>query len=406
MIKKQKTYKLLIFLTLISFGFFGSLSHIFTLTLIIFSISYDYRNIKKSIFNFRSLILYFMLSGCFFIFLFNSFFFGNFGASIQSLSPMLPLPLIGLLILFQKTKNFDLSSQHLSKFSQISILIAVLIYISFSLISESETSYFKIYSNDRLMLFSGNPIPFSFVMLGISIFCVADWRNSNNTEKLNAIVFFTVGIFMAGFLSGTRSTLLAILFIAPLFIFYIFTTLYAVFTLAALAAFSCLFWYLHANGFLASSYLTRIQNGFTTFSNLSGEDAAIADRLEMWSAATRAIREAPIFGYNITERFEALKPYLRNSVTQSTHPHNDILASIISSGFLGGLAAVCSLVSGFLASLFTRNRSSEKKYFGLMLTFSTLFTANVSTVLFNDITCAWLAFSTYLIWSTNFEKTN
>ena len=39
-----------------------------------------------------------------------------------------------------------------------------------------------------------------------------------------------------------------------------------------------------------------------------------------------------------------------------------------------------------------------------MLTFSTLFTANVSTVLFNDITCAWLAFSTYLIWSTNFEK--
>ena len=173
-----------------------------------------------------------------------------------------------------------------------------------------------------------------------------------------------------------------------------------------MAAFSCLFWYLHANGFLASSYLTRIQNGFTTFSNLSGEDAAIADRLEMWSAATRAIREAPIFGYNITERFEALKPYLRNSVTQSTHPHNDILASFISSGFLGGLAAVCSLVSGFLASLFTRNRSSEKKYFGLMLTFSTLFTANVSTVLFNDITCAWLAFSTYLIWSTNFEKTN
>ena len=32
-----------------------------------------------------------------------------------------------------------------------------------------------------------------------------------------------------------------------------------------------------------------------------------------------------------------------------------------------------------------------------------MITGNVSTVLFNDISSAWLVFSTYLIWTTDFK---
>jgi len=39
-----------------------------------------------------------------------------------------------------------------------------------------------------------------------------------------------------------------------------------------------------------------------------------------------------------------------------------------------------------------------------MISSLTLVTANVSTVFFNDITSAWLAFSTYLMWATNFKE--
>ena len=124
----------------------------------------------------------------------------------------------------------------------------------------------------------------------------------------------------------------------------------------------------------------------------------------MWSAAIKAVSDAPFFGYGITERFSALKPHLQGSFYEYTHPHNDTLASLIASGFLGGIAALISITSGFLAALITPNWNSAKVLLGLMVALVALVTANVSTVFFNDISAAWLAFSTYLIWATNFKN--
>ena len=92
------------------------------------------------------------------------------------------------------------------------------------------------------------------------------------------------------------------------------------------------------------------------------------------------------------------------STPNYSHPHNDIFAGIISVGFLGGIAAFFSLVSSFLASFLSKYERPEKLYFGLMLSCSALVTGNVSTVFFNDICSAWLVFSTYLVWITDFKK--
>ena len=124
----------------------------------------------------------------------------------------------------------------------------------------------------------------------------------------------------------------------------------------------------------------------------------------MWSAAFKAFSEAPIFGQGITERFSALQPYLKNSeVHYYTHPHNDIIAGLISSGIVGGITVLFSLLSGLAVALTAPSWSSEKLYFGLMISCSAIITGNVSTILFNDISSAWLAFSTYILWATDFN---
>ena len=123
----------------------------------------------------------------------------------------------------------------------------------------------------------------------------------------------------------------------------------------------------------------------------------------MWSAAIKAFLEAPIFGYGITERFSALKPHLNDPSMHFSHPHNDIFAGLISIGFIGGITALTPLISGFAAAVLSSTRSATKLYFGLMISCSAIIVGNVSTVLFNDISSAWVAFSTFVIWCTDFK---
>ena len=123
----------------------------------------------------------------------------------------------------------------------------------------------------------------------------------------------------------------------------------------------------------------------------------------MWSAGIKAFFEAPILGHGVTERFVAMKHHLKNQNIAFSHPHSDVIAGFISSGVLGGIAVLISLMSGLSASVLAPNRNTTKLCLALMLSCSTMVTGNVSTVLFNDICSAWLAFSTYLIWATDFK---
>ena len=209
---KQNTYNILILFILVSFSFFGSLSHVFSLALIILTCVWYMRSYEQNIQYFRSLILFLILSSFFFLFVLTSLFRGNLGELYYSLSPMLPIPCIGILIILHNRTDLKFSSRQLSKFSQISILFALIVYILLKVFAD-QGSILHSFHSERLMLFSGNPIPFSFCMLGVSIFCLADWRHSNKKNKLIAFLLFIIGIYFSGFLSGTRGTLFAIVLI-------------------------------------------------------------------------------------------------------------------------------------------------------------------------------------------------
>jgi len=400
---KQNTYYLLILSTLVSFGFFGSLSHLFCLALIILMcVSYassDNQDIK----NFNSLILFLMLSSCFFIFLFSGIFHSNLGELFNSLSPLLPIPLIGILIALHNGSDFKLSSKKLSQFSQISILFSLIIYVLLKVFA-GQGSVLHSFHTGRLALFSGNPIPFSFCMLGLSIFCLAHWRYSNKNNKLMAFLLFITGIYFAGFLSGTRGALLAVVLMAPFIIFYLSGGFkISLFIISSATLFAILVFQVSAAVNLEYAYFDRIRSGLETMILLENKDNSIWLRLDMWSAGIKAFFDAPIFGHGVTERFMAIKPHLNNQKIGFSHPHNDIIAGFISSGVLGGIAVLISLMSGLSAAILASNRKTTKVYLALMLSCSTMVNGNVSTVLFNDICSSWLAFSTYLIWATDFK---
>jgi len=316
---------------------------------------------------------------------------------------MLPIPLIGILILFHSSTGLTLSAKKVSQFAQISLLVCLTIYFLLSMFSSPENGFHS-YHSGRLKLFSGNPIPFSFVILGLSIFCITDWKNTTKQNKLTSLLFFLIGIYFAGFLSGTRGTLLTVIIISPFIIFYLTNSLkVSIFIVFVSTVISFLVIKGNFIDLAEVSYFGHIVNGLETIVMLKEDDSSIFRRIEMWSAAIKAVSDAPFFGYGITERFSALRPHLQGSLYEYTHPHNDTLASIIASGFLGGIAATISITSGFLAALFTPNWNSAKVLLGLIVSLAALVTASVSTVFFNDISSAWLAFSAYLIWATEFN---
>ena len=82
-----------------------------------------------------------------------------------------------------------------------------------------------------------------------------------------------------------------------------------------------------------------------------------------------------------------------------SHPHNDILASIIGAGFIGGVLSIFCILSPLLAAYLSAEDRPIKFCLAVPIVINIFCSANVNTVFFNDISSAWLAFSTFLIWN-------
>ena len=287
-----------------------------------------------------------------------------------------------------------------AKFAQISILIAI---ISYQLISKFiEQGFLDLYkySQGRVELLSGNPTPFAFSIFGISVFCLANWQNSLNREKLQAIIFFLIGLYFAGFLSGSRGMFLSIVLAFPLLVVYLSKTKMIALSIIV-SAFLLIGLQLYSESFqfLPKYYAEYLENGVRTLFMLNKVDPSIAQRLEIWSAAIKTIHHIPFFGHSIVERYSAIVTYLPSNYPYAfSHPHNDVFAAVISGGYLAGIAAIFTIFSPFIAAILASSGKTEKLFLGSILLISAIITAGFSTIFFNDICSAWLAFSTYLIW--------
>ena len=122
-------------------------------------------------------------------------------------------------------------------------------------------------------------------------------------------------------------------------------------------------------------------------------------RQQIWIASFEAIFNSPYLGYGISGKFNAIIPYLPASAPHFSHPHNDLIASATSIGLLGPILTIISLNSPLWAALLSPGNRGIKIFFGVIISFNLVLSACLQTVFFNDITAAWLAFSTFLIWN-------
>ena len=399
---KAVVFNSLILLSLICFGISGSLSHIFNLGLVLFLTWNYFKSHNEFLIEPAAKKLFLLLCSIFFIFVVRGVFHSGPWASIEALSPMVSIPIIGLMILFTPNNGLSISAREVEKYAKISIAITFFVYIIFSL---SLALKFGVTQNflGRLEMFSGNPIPFSTVVFGVSIFCISNWRYSKIFEKIFAIACLLIGLWLAGVSSGTRGTLLVVVISIPILLCMMTRSLILglLITLGTLGV----FWIVQSNGviIIETGYITRLSNGLNTLINKGGSDISIQLRTEMWSSSLSKIRENYWYGYDISNRFTALSKNLPEAFKNKfSHPHNDIFASTIGAGFIGGILSIFSLLSPIWAALLSNDNLKQRLFLGILVNLGILVTANVNTVFFNDITAAWLAFSTFLIWNLTF----
>ena len=395
---KSNAFHGLIALALISFGFFGSLSHIFTFGLVVlitFNALLDYKNFKT---DFSKILLYLLLTSFFYLFLCRSLFSHNAHQVLHSLSPMLAIPILGILITITKDKEFEISSSTLAKFSRLAIIITFSIYLFLMCFPDIYRNA-AIGNGARLELLSGNPIPFSIVALGLSLMSLTSWRKDSQKEKFQSVFCLFIGLYLALYLANSRGTILAFILSMPVIFWFIFRSLKSLIILFIVGiATIYLFFELQISGVIDSDHIYRIIKGVKTLATGELIDNSSYVRTKLWSAALVVISKDPILGFGLPERFSALLPILGANFSYNfSHPHNDILASAISAGLLGGLLSITSITSPMWAWILIKRKSPEVMYLGVSLSIIFLTSANFNTIYFNDITAAWLAFSTFLI---------
>ena len=411
----EKISSNLVLLSLISFGFFGSLSHLFNLFLLLLFIVYRLNSPSQKTVQFQSKILFFLLSGVFYILFLRGLYSEDLTDVMESLSPMIAVPLLAFLIILKEKDKFNFSAAQIARYSQISICFCLFVYLfsslSFDYILIAEQDLEKkldfLGLEQRISLFSGNPVPFSTVLSGLSILALTNWEYDNKIEKVFSFICFVLGAYCSIVLGGTRGSFFAMIICSPFIFWHLNRSRIFLFSCITILLFlSIVIYKMHTVGNLNIPVISRFIEGIVSV--FSGENIDVSNwlRLSMWKASLIAISEAPLIGYGVSEHFNAIKFKLPETFIYSfSHPHNDIFSGFLSSGIIGGIFAISALLSPFWASVINKNQPPEVTFLGTTLTVTILATANLNTVLFNDITAGWLAFCTFIVWNLN-ESSN
>lgn len=401
MTSEKKIFSKILATAIVSFGFFGSLGHFFAV-LLVFSKLYIYKK-NKILYthNYKnSLTLYLLLTGVFYILLTRGMVTQDFFVTLDSVAPMLPLPIVGILILLNK-KGFSYTNiVKLSKYSQISIVFLFSLYVVLSLLP-TEILPEKISITQKVSLLSGNSIPFSTVVFGLTVLSITGVHQKSNFNMLVSFFIFIIGIYASILLAGTRGTLVTLIVLSPFILWYVFKKRSAF----VIATTSCFIFFIgtlliHIYSPVKIEIVQNIINVYKTLYLTNIYDYSTYTRFQMWTAGLEAISNTPAFGFGISERFLALQPYFPDNFNYTfTHPHNDLIAGFIGGGAVGGIFTAICLCSPFWAWLIAKHKTVDGLFLGITLSVSIIVTANLNTVLFNDITCAWLSLSTFIVWA-------
>lgn len=132
-----------------------------------------------------------------------------------------------------------------------------------------------------------------------------------------------------------------------------------------------------------------------------GYTSSMGERLRLWPAAWKAFLDAPLWGYGVQERMEAMMPYLADGrrIVDMTHPHNGFLTFALDGGVVV-LAALLAVLTApvVLARQAARDNRYHRRLFMALILSTTYVTVGLTQIIFkNDILDSFYIFTAIVL---------
>ena len=398
---KFKIYTWLIALAICVYGFFGSLGHLFSILVVLAILLFDWRRVWSVKLSRDALWLYVGLSFVFYFLLIRSGLTTSLSDLTFAASPMFPVAFVGLIVLLSAKTGLSVAPKAIANFACVGIIgVYIVFFILDALPNGLDIKNTGLRSGGRISLFTGNPIPFSMIVGGLSLLTLVGWHDRTVAGRIFSVSIAGLGAYAATVWAGSRGATLGLAAASPFIIFHLTQSKnWTIVYLGAALALTIALVAAQSAGLMNSSILARIINGFETVLTGTNIDNSNYYRMNMWVSSIAAIGDAPFLGHGLTERFWAIKPHLPDGLNfKFSHSHNDILGSGVSGGLVGLLAALCSFLVMPLYVLLKRGISPDQKYLAFSLTSLYVVIANSNTIYFNDAASSFFAFSVALFY--------
>ena len=150
--------------------------------------------------------------------------------------------------------------------------------------------------------------------------------------------------------------------------------------------------------------MARISYSIHEFSSVleGGYSASVGERLHLWTAASDAFIQSPLWGYGVQNRMSAIKPFLIRDgvpVQSFTHAHNAFLSFALDGGILVVAALLAVLaVPVVISCRASRDENYRQRLFLALAVSLIYFTAGMTQIMFkHDIMDSFFIFTAILI---------
>ncbi len=287
---------------------------------------------------------------------------GDFGASLYTMAPNIPLVAAALIALALDPVRAFATPKQVGEWASGAVLLsfglAALIWMTqpgWQLLGQSLTDLTMV--NGRLQLFAGNPLPFAAAFLTLGFVSLLGWHDRGPISRSLALAAVVTAVLTAAVWSQSRGATLVALPLMGLALWYLRPRpiQLAVVTLG-LACVVAAILFLGGYGDRVSASLARLFVGVTAFAT---GDAALegstGQRIMMYRAGLSAWMESPIWGHGISQRFAAAVPHFPEGQQFGySHLHNSFITHAVAGGAIG-----VGLVLALLLTPFAVNRANR-----------------------------------------------
>jgi len=385
-----------LYIGLIFMGFFGALGAIFIAISAILFLFVKNENGNEIISRRKLMLSFLLITAVWFSYLLSGL-VNNYNEGLLNifykLSSSISIPLVGMIIV--SLNKIKITKEKLSLTAAASLISMAAITLFLETVSpENILSKHSLSITERLELFSGNAIPFSVSVFSLSLLSALNTYNSNRFYRTIAFLGMSAGLYSSTLLSGTRGTLLVLILVFPVLIYYLKRSNLFFGEILKALPFLLIFVFFTFNSTNIEAYKNKT---FVTNSSTSSapEEKTTNIRFVIWTAAIQAIEKQPIKGHGITQRFTSIRPYLPESHGHvwHSHSHNDVISSTVISGVFGGILAILYLISPVLFIMLTGSFRGDSAFLGVSFLALYLVTGITNTMIFNEVASAWIPIS-------------